>query len=99
MTLTVSNPNLSSVTVPSLSLDTTRGSGGYTVDAAHSTCTFAALTYTSQDNGGAGWAVPARVGSTNGTLAITLPSALSMGTDSPSSCQGATFTLYLTAGT
>jgi hypothetical protein len=99
VTLTVSNPNLSSVTVRSLSLDTTRGSGGYTVDAAHSTCTFTTLTYTSQDNGGTGWIVPARVGATNGTLAITLPSALSMSTASPSSCQGATFTLHLTAGT
>jgi hypothetical protein len=98
VTLTMSNPNLSPVVVESLNLDSTRGSGGYTVDTAHSTCTFTSLSYTPQNNGGAGWVVPAKVGTTNGTLAITLPSALAMSTASPNSCQGATFTVHLAVG-
>jgi len=96
--LTASNPNTTAVNIGSLNLDTTQGAGGFAVDGAHSGCSVAALSYTSQTNGGAGWTVPAHV-VTDGTLAITLTNALSMSAAAASACQGATFTVYLAAGT
>jgi hypothetical protein len=95
--LTVRNPTYASVTIGSLWLDATRGTGGLAVDGAHSGCSVATLGYSTQDNGGSGWSVPARVGATDGTLALSLPGALSMGTDAADACQGATFTVYLRA--
>ena len=67
------------------------------MDGGHSGCSVATLSYTTQTNGGAGWTVPARVGIVDGTLAITLSNALSMGAGAASACQGATFTVYLAA--
>ena len=55
---TVSNPNPFPVRINSLVL----GSGGIGVDSAHSGCDTSALHFTSQNNGGAGWDVPARSG-------------------------------------
>jgi hypothetical protein len=95
--LTVSNPNTSSVFVGSLQLDATRGSGGFAVDSGHSGCTVSSLSYTAQTNAGAGWTVPAKVGAVNGSLPVTLPSALSMSVAADNACQGATFTIYLAA--
>ena len=96
--LTASNPNTTAVAIGSLALNTSQGTGGFAVDAGHSGCSVAALSFTTQTNGGAGWTVPARVGITDGTLAISLPSALSMSAAAASACQGATFTVYLAAG-
>lgn len=95
---TATNSNASAVRIGSLLLDTSQGTGGFAVDAGHSGCSVAALGYTTQSNGGAGWSVPARVGITNGTLAITLSNALTMSASAASACQGATFTVYLVAG-
>jgi len=95
---TATNSNPSAVRIGSLLLDTSQGTGGFAVDAGHSGCSVAALSYTTQSNGGAGWSVPARVGITNGTLAITLTNALTMSASAASACQGATFTVYLVAG-
>lgn len=92
------NPNRSAIVVPSLVLDTGQGSGGFAVDAGHSACTLTALSFAPQTNGGIGWTVPAKVGSTNGSLAISLPSGLAMSADAANACQGATFTAYLKAG-
>jgi hypothetical protein len=96
--LSVSNPNPFAVHVGSLPLDTTQGAGGFGVDASHTGCDVSALTFTGQTNGGAGWSVPPKVGSTNGSLAIDLPGSLAMSAGAASACQGASFSVYLTAG-
>ncbi len=96
--LTVTNPNLANAKIGSIALDTSHGSGGFAVDAGHVGCALSALSFTTQTNGGAGWTLPQRVGAIDGTLAITLPNALSMSTSAANACQGATFTVYLVAG-
>lgn len=96
--VTLSNPNLFVARVPSLQLDTTQGTGGFSVDAAHSGCAVSALSFTSQTNGGAGWTVPARVGVTNGQLVLNLGGAVAMSTGAANACQGATFTVYVKVG-
>jgi hypothetical protein len=96
--LTATNPNAAAVHVTSLTLDPTQGTSGFSVDGAHGGCTLSALSFTTQTNGGSGWEVPGKVGSTNGTLSITLPAALAMATSAANACQGATFTVYLLAG-
>jgi hypothetical protein len=95
--LTATNTNVSPVRVASLALDTSRGTGGFSVDAGHSTCNVNALSYTTQNNGGSGWTIPGRVGLVNGTLAVTLTNALGMAASAANACQGATFTVYLVA--
>jgi hypothetical protein len=96
--LKIANPNPYSVRVRSLSLDVAQGSGGFGVDAAHSGCALSTLSFTAQTNGGAGWSVGPRVGSTEGSLNVDLPNALAMGTTAVASCQGASFAVYLVAG-
>ena len=96
--LSASNPNSSALRITSLALDTSQGTGGFAVDAGHSSCSVAALQFTSQNNGGNGWTVPAKSGSTNGTLSIDLANAISMSTGAANACQGASFTVYLKAG-
>lgn len=100
---TVSNSNSVQVHLPSLQLDTSQGSGtGFAVDSSHASagCTVsgASLSFTRQTNGGAGWVVPAKVGSTNGTLPVDLTGAISMGVGAANACQGATFTVFLNVG-
>jgi hypothetical protein len=96
--LTASNSNTSPVTINSFSLNTSQGTGGFAVDSGHSGCTLSALSFATQTNGGSGWIVPAKVGSTNGSLNITLSNALTMSTAAVNACQGATFTVYVVAG-
>lgn len=96
--LTVDNPNAVSLKIGSLSLSTAQGTGGFAVDSGHATCSTAALSFTTQTNGGAGWSVPPKVGSTDGSLSIDLGSAVAMSTSAGGACQGASFTVYLTAG-
>jgi hypothetical protein len=56
----VTNPGTSPVRVESLGLDTSRGDGGFTVDASHSACSpLSVLDVAAQTNGGDGWDVPA----------------------------------------
>ena len=95
--LTITNSNNTAVPVGSLVLNTSSGTGGFAVDAGHSACAVSALSYATQTNGGAGWTVPAKSGGVNGTLAVTLTGALTMSTSAANACQGATFTVYLTA--
>lgn len=95
--LTVANSNPSSVFVGSLQLDAARGSGGFAVDANHSGCVVSTLGYTAQTNAGVGWTIPPRAGAVNGSLPITLTSALAMSGSAANACQGATFTIYLSA--
>ncbi len=96
--LIVSNPNTTIVTIGSLSLDPTQGTGGFAVDAADSACDTSVLSFTTQTNAEAGWRVPAKSGAVNGALAVNLPNALAMTTGAANACQGARFTVYLTAG-
>jgi hypothetical protein len=94
---TITNPNPFPVRVLALTLDATQGTAGYSVDAPHSACGVGSLTYTSQSNGGAGWTVPPRVAAVNGTLSVDLANALAMSAGAANTCQGATFTVHLTA--
>jgi len=93
----VANANTATVKINTLSIDTSHGTAGFSVDSSHTGCTLSTLSYTSQSNGGAGWTVPAKAGSTNGTLTITLAGAIAMSATAPNACQGATFTVYLLA--
>jgi hypothetical protein len=56
------------------------------------------LSFTTQTNGGAGWTVPGKIGTVNGTLSITVMNALAMGVGAANACQGASLTSYLAAG-
>jgi len=96
--LSASNPNTSAVRLATLSLEPSQGTGGFAVDAGHSGCAVGVLSFSTQNNGGSGWTVPAKVGAVNGTLSITLPNALAMTAAAANACQGATFTVYLNAG-
>ncbi len=98
VTLVVSNPNTTALTIGSLVLDPTQGAGGFAVDAAHSGCDLSALSFTTQSNAGAGWRVLAKVGAVNGALSIDLPNALAMTVGAADACQGAQFAVYLVAG-
>jgi len=88
--LSVTNPNPGSVRFGALSLDTSQGTNGFAVDGAHSTCSVASLTFTTQTNGGAGWTAGGAA-----SLPITLADSLAMNTDAAQTCQGASFTVYL----
>jgi hypothetical protein len=88
--VTVTNPNPYAVHVGRLALDTSQGTAGFAVDAGHSACGVASLSYATQSNGGDGWDAPA-----NGSLVLRLPGALSMTTAAANACQGATFSVYL----
>lgn len=96
--LLVSNPNLSAVHVASLTLDTSQGAGGFAVDPGHTGCAVGTLSFTTATNGGSGWTVPGKAGAVDGTLSVTLTHALEMGLAAANACQGATSTVYLTAG-
>jgi hypothetical protein len=90
--VSIANGNSYQAFVGSLALDTARGTSGFSVDGGHLGCDVAALSYTVQSNGGAGWFVPA-----GSTLDLDLANAVSLATTAVSQCQGATFTVYLQA--
>ncbi len=87
--VSAANPNSYTVHVTQLSLDTSQGTGGFSVDGGHSGCTLDTLSFTTQTNSGAGWDFAA------GANPITLTNALSMTAGAANACQGATFTVYL----
>ena len=89
---TVTNPNPFPVHIDTISADTGQGTSGFAVDGGHSGCNLASLSFSTQNNGGAGWDVPA-----NGSLDIDLTGALAMSSAALDACQGASFTVYLTA--
>ncbi|WP_140425516.1 hypothetical protein [Cryobacterium sp. N21] len=96
--LRATNPNDFVTHIGSISLDTSRGSSAIVADSAHSACATSALSYSVQTNGTAGWNVPAQANAVPGSLAISLPNALAMSAGAASACQGASFTVYLVAG-
>jgi hypothetical protein len=84
---TISNTNPYKVHVSSIAL------GAVSVDAGHSSCNTGSVSVTSpQTNGGSGWDVPA-----SGSLPVDLTNAISMTNAATDSCQGAVFTVALTA--
>jgi hypothetical protein len=89
---TLTNANPYAVHIDQLSLDTSAGTNGFSVDGGHSGCNVSTLGYTTQS---AGWTVPKKVGATDGTLDVDLASAISMSPSAASACQGATFTVHL----
>ncbi len=91
--VSIANGNSYQAFVGSLTLDTARGTNGFSVDSGHSGCDVAALSYAVQSNGGAGWFVPA-----GSTLDLDLANAVGLATSAVTQCQGATFTVYLQAG-
>jgi hypothetical protein len=88
----VANANAFPVHVTALALDTTRGQNGFAVDAGHSGCNLASLSFTTATNGGNGWDIAA-----NSSADVDASGAITMGPTANDSCQGATFTVYLTA--
>jgi hypothetical protein len=97
LVLEASNPSTSRLHIGNLTLDTSRGTAGFAVDAGNIGCTLSTLSFAVQTNAGAGWFVPAKSGTTNGSVALTLTNALSMDVAAAGACQGATFTVYLAA--
>jgi hypothetical protein len=93
--LTVTNPNTFIVHITSIALDTARGTAGFAVDGGHSGCATSTLSFTTQTNGATGWDAPAKVGGTNGSLTVTLSSAIAMSVAAANACQGAAITVYL----
>jgi hypothetical protein len=89
--LTVSNPSPGAVVIPSLTLDTARGTNGFAVDTGHAGCDVAALSFTLAASR---WTVPAQ----SSAFPIDLPAAISMSGSAANACQGATFTVYLKVG-
>lgn len=90
----VSNPNAVEVHLGSFILDAD-APNPITVDAGHSGCGVSALSFTTHTNGPAGWEVPPKVGSSDGTLTVDLDDALAMSNAAANACQGATFTIAL----
>jgi hypothetical protein len=88
----IANPNPFPVHVTSISLDSGQGSGGFAVDGGHSACNINTLSFSAQTNGGSGWDIPA-----NGSIDVDAADAIAMGSGANDSCQGAAFTVYLTA--
>jgi hypothetical protein len=84
---TIANTNPYKVLVSSIAL------GAVGVDAGPSSCNTSSVTVTSpQTNGAAGWTVPA-----SGNLTVHMATAISMDNTANDSCQGATFSVALTA--
>jgi hypothetical protein len=88
----VANTNPFPVHVSTIALNTGQGTNGFAVDAGHSGCDLSTLSYASQTNGGSGWDLPA-----SDTLDVDAAGAVSMSGAAGDACQGASFTLYLTA--
>ena len=92
VTTTATNTNSAEVRLLSIALDTTQGTGGFTVtgDTPAGGCLASSLSFAASV---AGWTIPA-----NGTLAITLPNAITLAPTASSACQGATITVFLRTG-
>lgn len=96
--IVVHNSNSYFVRVAALDLDLTEvGIAPFAVDAAHSDCDVSTLSFTTQDNSGAGWSIPPRVASTDGVRTLDMSSAIQMTADADDACQGASFTARLAA--
>ena len=89
---TIANNNPFPVHVSAIALASGQGAGGFAVDAGHSGCDLSTLSFAGQNNGGSGWDIAA-----NDTVDVDATDAVSMSGAAGDACQGASFTLYLTA--
>jgi hypothetical protein len=89
---TIANANSFPVHVSAIAIDSGQGTNGFSVDAGHSGCDLSTLSFVAQTNGGSGWDIAA-----NDTLDVDATDAVSMSDAAGDACQGASFTLYLTA--
>jgi hypothetical protein len=89
---TIANANPFPVHVSSIALNSGQGTNGFAVDAGHSGCDLSTLSFSAQTNGGSGWDIAA-----NDTLDVDATDAIAMSSSAGDACQGASFTLYLTA--
>ena len=96
VSVVLSNPNSIFVNVGSIVLDP-GATQPFAVDSSHSGCGLSTLSFVAQDNDGAGWLIPPRAGSTDGSLAIDMPAAMKMSVAAANACQGASFTVRLKA--
>jgi hypothetical protein len=87
-----SNTNPFPVHIASVAIDTSQGSNGFSVDSGHLGCNLGSLSFTTATNGGSGWDVAA-----NSSIDLDAANSITMGAAANDSCQGATFTVYLTA--
>jgi hypothetical protein len=87
-----SNSNPFTVHISIVSIDTTQGTNGFSVDSNHSGCNLSSLSFTPATNNGSGWNVPA-----SSSVDVDAAGAISMSSAANDACQGATFTVYLTA--
>ncbi|GAA4684257.1 hypothetical protein [Frondihabitans cladoniiphilus] len=78
--------------VVALVVDTSHGTNGFAVDAAHSGCDTSVLAFPNQTHGGSGWDVGA-----SSSVTITIPASVTMTTAAAAACQGASITVYLKA--
>jgi hypothetical protein len=88
----IANPNAYSVQISTIALDTSQGTNGFSADGGHSGCNLSALSFATQTNASSGWTV-----GPHGNLTVDMLGALSMSGAALDGCQGATFTVYLTA--
>lgn len=86
------NANPFPVHVGSVALDTSKGQDGFDVDAGHSGCNLSSLSFATATNGGSGWDIPA-----GSSTDIDATGSIAMDSSANDFCQGATFTVYLTA--
>lgn len=89
---TITNSNPFPVHVTAITLDSGQGTAGFAVDGGHSGCNINTLSFSAQTNGGSGWDIPA-----NDSIDVDAADAIAMGSGANDSCQGAAFTVYLTA--
>jgi hypothetical protein len=96
VSVVVHNPNAFKAHVGSFVLDADHGPP-FTVDPGHGGCVVSGgvLSFTEQTNGAAGWDIPPKVGSDDGSIVVQLRDALAMSVAAADACQGATFTITL----
>ncbi len=96
VSVVVHNPNTFEAHMGSFVLDADHGAP-FTVDSGHNGCVVSGgvLSFTEQTNAGAGWDIPPKVGSDDGSIVVQLRDALAMSVAAADACQGATFTITL----
>lgn len=93
VSLTVANPNGVSLKIPSLVLDTSQGTSGFSVDVGHVGCSLSSVQFNAS-NATTGWTVPA-----NATAyAIDIANGVTLSTGAANACQNAAFTIFLKVG-
>jgi hypothetical protein len=93
VSLTVANPNGVSLKIPSLVLDASQGTNGFSVDEDHLDCSLSSVQFNAA-NAMTGWTVPAN----ESAFPIDIANGVTLSTSAEDACQGATFTVYLKVG-